>query len=297
MIDKAKLNIRNFGAKKIFVISDKENEQRRSDFEDAWCGFENFDYEFVDAIMGKDLDITQLIKEKKILGKFYCPIPSLSKNLIGSILSHEKVWNIILNEDKTQTDIESQNKDWYLILEDDARPTNEFYESIYQGEYKEILNQINKYRMYLFFWGRTKSFINGDIHNDYLLRPTPKNDHGAHAYMIKPYMAELFLNKSLAFSAADIFMDYRFKSYSFSPYKTFINQQGHLLGKFFMNPKDENYLYSSGTQFRDIKDDTIFRTIHPDIRDNVEKIEYEENPDKKSYPYATHQKMYTIHLK
>jgi GR25 family glycosyltransferase involved in LPS biosynthesis len=297
MINKAKLNIRNFGAKKIFVISDKDNIQRRKDFEDAWSGFKNFNYEFVDAIMGKDLDVTQLIKDKKILGKFYGHIPSLSKNLLGSILSHEKVWNLILNEDKNQTDVESQNKDWYLILEDDARPTNEFYESIYQGEYKEILNQINKYEMYLFFWGRTKSFINGNIHNDYLLRPVVDNDHGAHAYMIKPYIAQLFLNKSHALSAADIFMDYRFKSYSFSPYKTFINQQGHLLGKFFMDPKDENYLYSSGTQYRNEKDDTIFRTIHPDIRDNVKKIEYGVDKDLKSNPFGKHQKMYIIYLK
>lgn len=297
MIQQAKLNIRNFGAKKIFVISDKNNIQRRKDFEDAWSGFENFDYEFVDAIMGKDLNITKLIEEKKILGKFYDPLGSLSKNLLGSILSHEKVWNLILNEDNTQKDIESYNKNWYLILEDDARPTNEFYESIYQGEYKEILKQINKYRMYLFFWGRTKSFISGDIHNDYLLRPTVENDHGAHAYMIKPYMAKLFLEKSNGFSAADVFMDYRFKSYSFSPYKTFINQQGHLLGKFFMNPKDENYLYSSGTQYIGKDDNGMLCRIHPDIIDNVKKIEYDVNSDEKSYPYAKHQKMYTIYLK
>jgi len=297
MIEQAKLNIRNFGATKIFVISDKENIQRRNDFKDAWSNFKNFDYEFVDAIMGKDLDITKLIQEKKILGKFYDPNGTLSKNLLASILSHEKVWNLILNENINQTDIESQNKDWYLILEDDARPTNEFYESIYQGEYKEILNQINKYRMYLFFWGRTKSFINGDIHNDYLLRPVVDNDHGAHAYMIKPYMAKLFLEKSHAFSAADIFMDYRFKSYSFSPYKTFINQQGHLLGKFFMNPKDENYLYSSGTQYIGKDAGSLFNRINPDIIDNVEKVEYDVNGDDESYPYAKHQKTYTIYLK
>ena len=93
MIEQAKLNIRNFGATKIFVISDKENIQRRNDFKDAWSNFKNFDYEFVDAIMGKDLDITKLIQEKKILGKFYDPNGTLSKNLLASIFLSD-VWII-----------------------------------------------------------------------------------------------------------------------------------------------------------------------------------------------------------
>ena len=51
-----KVNIKNFGAKKIYVISKSGEHQRKSDFIKAWESFDGFEYEFVDAIMSDDID-------------------------------------------------------------------------------------------------------------------------------------------------------------------------------------------------------------------------------------------------
>ena len=81
--------LKNFGADKIYVISEKDS-YRRKEFIKAW-EWSDLEYEFVDAIMGKELDIKSMIQDGK-LDTFIDPSGNLSKNIIGVALSHQNAY-------------------------------------------------------------------------------------------------------------------------------------------------------------------------------------------------------------
>jgi GR25 family glycosyltransferase involved in LPS biosynthesis len=248
MIKHSKVNLRNFGCKEIFVISDKNNIKRRKDFIEAWSSFEGFDFTFVDAIMGQTLDIPKLISDGQVSTTFNCRVGSLSRNILGVGLSHKKTWELIIEKYGNEKSY-NRYKDWYLILEDDARPTKELCDLIFDGEYKNFLNEINKYHIDFLYLGRAKKpFIRGERFNNYFVKPTIDNDYAAHAYMVKPHMVEMMKNMYNLQMAVDIFIDTNFKKDIYSTHQSLIQQQGHLLGKFIMPPHDKNYEYSSSTQ-------------------------------------------------
>ena len=95
-----KPSLYNFGASKIFVISDKNNLERRNAFDKAWSCFSDFDYEYVDAIMGTELSVSKQLETKKLDTHFLCPNGCLSRNILGVYQSHYKIWEMI-NEDGT----------------------------------------------------------------------------------------------------------------------------------------------------------------------------------------------------
>ena len=66
-----KPNLHQFGAESIYVINDPENIKRREGFVKDWSIFSGFDYTFVDAVMGKDVDIDELISSGR-LKTFWC---------------------------------------------------------------------------------------------------------------------------------------------------------------------------------------------------------------------------------
>lgn len=280
MLQQAKVNLRNFGADKIFVISDKNNTQRRKDFVEAWNCFSGFDFEFIDAIMGENIDINSLLQDGSISPTFNCSIGSLSKNIIGVALSHKKTWQYILSLRKDKS-IYSKYKDWYLILEDDVRPTEELCEAIFNGEYKKILKEINQYDMDFIYWGKAKRpYVKGEIFNKYFVKPYSENDYAAHAYMVKPTMIESMVNMYKVNMPVDVYIDKTFKNDIFATHKCFIQQQGHLIGKFIMAPFDEDFLYSTGTQVNPHVIKTTndeYERIHPDIRDNVYDVHKNNN--------------------
>ena len=113
-----RVSLKNFGAERIYVISDPKNQQRRSDFIEAWSGFSDFDFEFVDAIMANDIDLDRLFYQGKLADQFYDPNACLSKTVFAIALSHERVWEKIWDLHEF-----SQKDEHFLILEDDARPT------------------------------------------------------------------------------------------------------------------------------------------------------------------------------
>ena len=78
--------LKNFGADKVFVISER-NSFRREEFIKAWK-WSDLKYEFVDAIMGKELDLKYFIESGR-LTRFIDPSGSISKNII--MVSHLEI--------------------------------------------------------------------------------------------------------------------------------------------------------------------------------------------------------------
>ena len=173
-----KPSLYNFGASKIFVISDKDNIERRKAFDEAWSHYSDFDYQYVDAVMGKDISVTKFIEDDKIDYKFLCPNGCLSRNILGVYQSHLKIWNLIKSDTTLRQD------DFVLILEDDARPSNYFLSEAFQsGEFRNILDWLYKHKPHGFYWGRADERIRGSITNEFINKPDLTLSYGAHAYM------------------------------------------------------------------------------------------------------------------
>ena len=72
----------------------------------------------------------------------------------------------------------------YLILEDDVRPTDYFFESMENGVLENTINDLKKYTWDLFYWGREKKKIHSLKYTDNLAIPTLFMGLGAHSYSI-----------------------------------------------------------------------------------------------------------------
>lgn len=242
-----KPSLYNFGASKIFVISDKDNIERRKAFDESWSHYSNFDYEYVDAVMGTDISVSEFIKNDKIDTKFLDPNGCLSRNILGVYQSHLQIWN------KIKSDPTLSNNDMVLILEDDARPTNYFLSEAFQsGEFRNILNWIYKHKPHGFYWGRADERIRGKYKNDYIVSPDLTLSFGAHAYMLNAGIAEMLIdNGHIQNMAADVFIDYQFDNHikgMYSPYFSFIRQESHIIGQHWFSDDDVNRMYGSTTQ-------------------------------------------------
>lgn len=241
-----KPSLYNFGASKIFVISDKNNVERRKAFDKAWSCFSDFDYEYVDAIMGTELSVSKQLEIEKLDTHFLCPNGCLSRNILGVYQSHYKIWEMI-KEDSTLED------SLVLILEDDARPSNYFLSEAFQsGEFLNIINWLHKHRPHGFYWGRSRERITGTIFNDYINVPELSIDYGAHSYMLNSNIVDYLLDKGKRQNmAADVFIDYSFCKEiggMYSPYYSFIRQESHILGQQWFPPGHKHSIYGSTTQ-------------------------------------------------
>lgn len=242
-----KPSLYNFGASKIFVISDKDNIERRKAFDEAWSHYSDFDYQYVDAVMGKDISVTKFIEDDKIDYKFLCPNGCLSRNILGVYQSHLKIWNLIKSDTTLRQD------DFVLILEDDARPSNYFLSEAFQsGEFRNILDWLYKHKPHGFYWGRADERIRGSITNEFINKPDLTLSYGAHAYMLNCNLIDTLIhNGSIQNMAADVFIDYEFETNikgMYSPYYSFIRQESHILGQQWFSDDDVNRMYGSTTQ-------------------------------------------------
>lgn len=273
-IKEYKVPLYNFGAEHIFVISGKKDIERRKRFTEAWNHFSKFDYTFIDATFGKDISIPKLL-DRKVLGRtFYDPNGSLSKNIVATALSHRKVYETILDRN------DWSKRKFFLILEDDARPTVDLVNDIYSGNYKKTLDKINKQYIDCVWWGRRTRKIAGRYICDHLQVPLVKDDYSAHSYMITSELAEELLEASSPIRyAADTFIDTVLKERNKvvrSPFSSYIQQQGLLLGKFHMHKNDPDYMFSSHTQINFLEEDRLkppFSNINRDIKKHVVSVD------------------------
>jgi len=242
-----KPSLYNFGASRIFVISDKDNVERRKAFDDAWSHYSDFDYEYIDAVMGTDISVSEFIDDGKVDNNFLCPNGCLSRNILGVYQSHLKIWNLIKSDSTLGQD------EFVLILEDDARPSNYFLSEAFQsGEFRNILDWLYKHKPHGFYWGRANERIRGSIQNEFINKPDLTVSYGAHAYMLNCGLINILVdNGSVQNMAADVFIDYQFQNNikeMYSPYYSFIRQESHILGQQWFSDDDVNRIYGSTTQ-------------------------------------------------
>lgn len=240
-----KVDLKNFGARKIWVMSDKDNKERRNDFIEAWSSFDGFDFQFVDAIMAKDITLEQLKDEGRITDWYTDPNGLFSLPMFAVGLSHYKCW-----EEVWHSDHKDQHSEYHLILEDDARPTKFLCDSIFNGDYKKILKTIDTRALDMFYWGKQTDYIKVKSTYDKRLGvPAPNAGTAGHAYMITPSIAfQLMEDYRVMTEAIDFGIERKANSQvTLSPFRSMIQQQGTLLGKFVMKPDDPHFLYSSST--------------------------------------------------
>lgn len=208
----------NFGADKIYVISEKDNIVRRHAFEQAWSIFNDFEFEFVDAIMTKDLSFSELIKQGE-LKEFLDPSANISKTIIAVALSHRKVYELIRN---------CKNKQYIMVMEDDARPSQALFDSIQDGTFDKLIRQLNNNDYDCFFWGRgnvRRDVIPSTPYDNYLRIPDKFTYLSAQAYTLSAYTAQYLLKEMKPIQlAADVFLDH----HSMTLRKTFCGGKNYI---------------------------------------------------------------------
>ena len=231
----------NFGADKIYVISEKDNVVRRHAFEQAWSIFNDFEFEFVDAIMTRDLDFSQLIKKGE-LKEFLDPTANVSKTIIAVALSHRKVYKLIRN---------CKTEQYVMVMEDDARPSQALFDSIQDGTFDKLIRQLNNSTYDCFFWGRGhvgREVIPSTPYDNYLRIPDKFTYLAAQAYTLSTYTAQYLLKEMKPIQlAADTFLDHHSMTLrkTFCASKNYIQQYGFLTHRFHGEPEyDADHLFN-----------------------------------------------------
>jgi len=261
--------LKNFGADKIYVISEKDS-YRRKEFIKAW-EWSDLEYEFVDAIMGKDLDIKSMIQDGR-LNTFIDPSGNLSKNIIGVALSHQKAYKKALSE----YDSNGQPLQSFLFLEDDARPTSALIDLIESGEYTKLLTNINNFSWDIFWFGRAKNYIKGEYLNKRIKKLRRFDSPGAQSYMIRRDSLDFLYHKikDNVDIPADLLLDkeHDILKESLCTNKTIIGQMGIMMNTFFGDENESethiSNLYKSQTQAPE-----HLKRIHTNMDEFVQNVE------------------------
>ena len=257
-IREIKFDLRNFGADKIFVIHDPKKKKRKKDFISAWNHFSGFDYEFVKAVTPDDFDVDQLISnnhpEFKLNNEFYDTGDiSITKPILAIAFSHFRVYNKI---NKLPLSVQR-----ILVLEDDARPTEELMEYIFTGEYKKFLEGIKIRHFDFLYLGTADTVIRGKDYNEILKSPENFTGLAAHAVLYSRETVDRIVDAKWNIQfAADTFL--HFLNYDqifpsvYSPYLSLIQQQHKQLESHYLHKSDPDYEYSTGSQVNHLNDDT-----------------------------------------
>ena len=261
--------LKNFGADKIYVISEKDS-YRRKEFIKAW-EWSDLEYEFVDAIMGKDLDIKSMIQDGR-LNTFIDPSGNLSKNIIGVALSHQKAYKKALSEYESN----GQPLQSFLFLEDDARPTSALIDLIESGEYTKLLTNINNFSWDIFWFGRAKNYIKGEYLNKRIKKLRRFDSPGAQSYMIRRDSLDFLYHKikDNVDIPADLLLDkeHDILKESLCTNKTIIGQMGIMMNTFFGDENESethiSNLYKSQTQAPE-----HLKRIHTNMDEFVQNVE------------------------
>ena len=263
-----------FGVDKVYVITDFTDDKRRNHFIKKWECFIDFEYEFIPAIWGRDLDISKLLHQNLLSYQYIDKAGILSKNQIGCSLAHTSAWKRII-DDNIQT---------ALVLEDDVVPTYELANWIYNGWLKESVDFVKTHNWEIFYWGK----------NDLDLKVTntinrvgtfESKSNGAHAYCLTHDSAiTLYDNRFPINLANDIYIDTNpFILDRKSTTQSLIRQMCILLGKRYFDEFDDNYIFSTTTGVNPLTsnyNDTLWKRVSWDIGDFIDSIYIDDNNNK-----------------
>lgn len=268
-----KPNLHQFGAESIYVINDPENIKRREGFVKDWSIFSGFDYTFVDAVMGKDVDIDELISSGR-LKTFWCGEGALTPNILGVFQSHLNIWHKIVDEYR---DINS----YHLILEDDVRLTPYFLDHAYSsGQFSKILKFLHNSSVNALWWGRADKKVTGESYNKLLKVPERFLALGAHGYMITPGTASYLINEASEIQyPLDVFLDVKLTGWQrhYCPNFSYMRQISHMIGGRFFPEDHEHRVWGSTTQ-PDWFDDTtrdhegMYRNVPTEMHQYIKSV-------------------------
>ena len=186
---------------KIYIISLERHKNRsktlEADLETA--GFDKSKIEWVTAIDGNDLNITECLDNGIISDTFTDPYGNLSKGVYGCALSHQLVYKKFL---ETPSWVEN-----CLVLEDDACVSHTLLRLLLPNSfgYKKLLEEMDTFDWDVILMGGQEKLLEYERTDSYILK-TPKKypaDYAAHSYLITKKGAEALIksNESIRFAA------------------------------------------------------------------------------------------------
>tara|TARA_X000001382_G_scaffold30774_1_gene19746 strand:+ start:474 stop:1331 length:858 start_codon:yes stop_codon:yes gene_type:complete len=279
----------NLGIDKIYVINLPKRKDRRQEFDET---FSKLEYEYIEAISGDEVNIHELIKNKRLSKFFYDPAGSVNRNVIACNLSHLKAWETFLKD----------GSDICLVFEDDVLHTEEIFQTITEdGEvinrpsqhWNEMMSQIEDLEWDIIFLGKKQEYVNGIDKTPLFCEPFwGAGLFGGHSYMLnKKSIRNLILKYKPIQYAADVFLDMMIGDMNvFALKKSLFRQRTdiYLHDKRVMEKVDSDTFYNDYRRGK-------FTEVRVD--DTVESIEFTNYPqskefdDKKYPPYLIKAKL------
>lgn len=218
----------DFGVDIIYVLNLKRHKKRRQRVTDLFEKHGIKNYEFFEAIPGKQLpidknkffDYKKLINDGILNPWFADPNGLLTKNIIACAWSHLKIY-----EKFVKTDYET-----CLILEDDVVFSERIYEYILDGRFASIKKHIKKFDVGIFHWGKQQMDeihgipIQGSFH---FVFPRNTGPQSAQAYQINKWTANYLIETGYPIKkAADVLLDHAKVKINCPEHSLFIQQNG-----------------------------------------------------------------------
>lgn len=192
----------DLGVDKIYVINLPEHTSRKKEMIDMFMTYGIQNYEFIEAISGKDLEPISKLIEKGILNKYWVdPTGIFTYNIVACALSHRKAVDHFLNT----------NYKSCLILEDDVVFDDDFFKYALSGRFDLFKKQIKESKADIVLWGKQKTRNINGVETQYseLLSNATNNHFSAHAYQINRESAlKLFESYFPLRFAADVNLDF-----------------------------------------------------------------------------------------
>jgi GR25 family glycosyltransferase involved in LPS biosynthesis len=163
------------------------------------AGFDESKIEWVTAIDGNELDITECLDNGIISDTFTDPYGNLSKGVYGCALSHQLVYKKFL-----ETSSEIKN---CLVLEDDACVSHTLLRLVLPNSigYKKLIEEMNTFDWDVILMGGQKKQLEYEKTDSYVLKNPKKypSEFAAHSYLITKKGAKALIksNESVRFAA------------------------------------------------------------------------------------------------
>lgn len=186
---------------KVYIISLERHKNRSKSLEAdlVTAGFDKSKIEWITAIDGNDLNITECLDNGTISDTFIDPYANLTKGVYGCALSHQLVYKKFL-----ETSSEIKN---CLVLEDDACVSHTLLRLLLPNSngYKKLIKEIDTFDWDVILMGGQLKHLEYQKTDSYVLKNPIKYpaNFAAHSYLITKSGAEALIesNKPIRFAA------------------------------------------------------------------------------------------------
>jgi len=256
---------------KIYIISLERHEHRReklyADLRTA--GFDTSKIQLVKAVDGNTLDINQLITKNIISDTFIDPNGLLTKAIYGCAISHQLIYNDLLN---------SPNIETALILEDDASLTHTGLRTLLPNSdaYQKFVEEKNQFDWDVIMVGGASKIMPYYGIESHVMKPMVRYPEGyaAHSYIINRSGAEKLMrgNTPIQF-AADVNIHCSGAKIYCTPISYFSQKAGEL-DRWTTSELHKNYVSDVLNKTNKGGNDNLSSTTYGDSLGEVDKNDY-----------------------